>query len=121
MNICIVCNSELSGKQVFYCSKKCKIINTNNKYKKYELQRKKGFDRKLNIFISRGGKCEICGYKKNLSAIDFHHIEKDKKLFKIDIRQFSNRKYGVIEDEISKCLMICANCHREIHNPEFNI
>lgn len=66
----------------------------------------------------KGGKCEICGYDKYNGALDFHHIEPDKKDFGI-----GNRKsYGFddkVKKELDKCILICANCHREIHGEEY--
>lgn len=68
-------------------------------------------------FISKlkekyGGKCLRCGYDKSLVALDFHHIDPEKKDFTI-----SNDRFKLIEaiEEIKKCILICSNCHREFH------
>lgn len=60
----------------------------------------------------RGGKCERCGYDTYLGALDFHHIDQTDKDFTI-----GNRDYKLKEcvEESKKCILICANCHREIH------
>lgn len=60
----------------------------------------------------RGGKCERCGYDTYLGALDFHHVNPTEKDFTI-----GNRDYKLIEcvEESKKCILICANCHREIH------
>lgn len=121
MNKCLNCDKGLSGRQRKFCSDYCKNSYNNNKYQKYEVQRKRGFENKLRIFLERGGKCEICGYNKNLSAIDFHHLDPSKKEFKVDIRSFSNNSKSKISIELEKCTMICANCHREQHNPTLNL
>jgi hypothetical protein len=58
--------------------------------------------------------CAICGYNKCDGALDFHHVnEKDRK-FSICACKFyhSNEK---ISEEISKCILLCKNCHYEIH------
>lgn len=71
--------------------------------------------------MERGGKCEICGYDKNMSALEFHHNNPEEKDFEIDIRHFSNTSIEKLKNELSKCILVCANCHREIHNPTLNI
>lgn len=60
----------------------------------------------------RGGKCERCGYDTYLGALDFHHINQTEKDFTIGNRDF--RLKDCIE-ESKKCVLLCANCHREIH------
>lgn len=68
-----------------------------------------------------GGSCYICGYKKNFSALIFHHCDPKKKKFKLDIRSLSNRKISRISDELKKCVLLCHNCHAEVHNPQYNV
>ena len=62
-----------------------------------------------------GGECSICGYSKCESALDFHHKDpeqKDKVKF-VDIR---NKSLVNMLEELKKCILVCANCHREIHS-----
>lgn len=68
-----------------------------------------------------GGCCEICGYNKNYSALQFHHLNPENKTFNIDARMLSNTKWDSIIKEWEKCKLLCANCHFEIHNPENKI
>ena len=71
-----------------------------------------------NIFINNlGGCCSKCGYNKNLAALEFHHIDPESKEFQIDIRRLSNTSMDKLQEEIHKCILLCANCHREEHNP----
>ena len=72
----------------------------------------------LNKFITRiklmfG--CKICGYKKCGSALEFHHLDKNTKDFSIS--QMANKKISIqtIKKEIRKCVCVCSNCHKEIH------
>lgn len=61
-----------------------------------------------------GGKCCNCGYSKCTSALEFHHLDNDKKDFTFsDYRDTAN--WNKIKTEIIKCAMVCANCHREVH------
>jgi hypothetical protein len=62
----------------------------------------------------KGGKCERCGYDKCIDALEFHHInptEKDKNFGNIKLRKWETQK-----KELDKCIMVCSNCHREIHS-----
>lgn len=61
-----------------------------------------------------GGKCLICGYKTSISALEFHHLDKTKKDFGIS-KNGITRSWEKTKSEIDKCILVCANCHREIH------
>ena len=64
-----------------------------------------------------GGKCKLCGYSKCIEALDFHHIDpsvKDGPNGNAAIRRGWSKKR--IAAEISKCILVCTNCHREIHS-----
>lgn len=64
----------------------------------------------------KGGKCEICGYDKNRNALEFHHLNPTEKEF--DISPAFNKSWESIKPEIDKCILVCANCHREIHSQD---
>jgi hypothetical protein len=87
----------------------------------YEAQQKRGLARKIAIVRTAGACCAKCGYNKNLAALVFHHTDSAAKDFKLDMRSLSNRKLEPILNEISKCVLLCANCHSELHNPHLNL
>ncbi len=61
-----------------------------------------------------GGCCVICGYNKCLAALEFHHTDptvKEHKLTYIVCRWTWKR----VLEELRKCILVCSNCHREIH------
>jgi len=91
--------------------------NPNN----YSAQKIRGIKRKLELIKRRGGKCEICGYDKNLSALEFHHKNPEDKEFPLDAKHLSNRTMEKINKEFDKCILLCANCHAEIHNPDLDL
>jgi len=62
----------------------------------------------------KGGKCELCGYDKCREALEFHHQDNAKKDFGISYKGIT-RSWKKIQQEIEKCTLVCANCHREIH------
>lgn len=112
---CIICGTTLKGKQTMFCTVSCK----NKTHQSYTAQKKRGLGRKLEIISTLGAKCTKCGYNKNLSALSFHHL-KDKS-FKLDLRSLSNRTYKKVMQELEKCVLLCHNCHAEIHNPELDL
>ena len=109
---CIICSKPLVGKQTKFCSITCK----NKDLQSYEAQKRRGLARKLNLTKTAGGRCTICGYHKNLAALVFHHTDSMGKDFKLDMRSLSNRKLEPVLKEIDKCILVCANCHAELHN-----
>ena len=68
---------------------------------------------KLKAIEYMGGKCEICGYDKCIRAFDFHHKNPNEKEFTIG--HYYKLKWGAIKEELDKCMLLCANCHRELH------
>lgn len=77
-------------------------------------KRRKELMRKAREYL--GGKCSICGYDKCYAALEFHHICGDDKEFGVSSRG-TTRSWDKIKNEISKCALVCSNCHRELHNP----
>ena len=114
MKNCIKCNTELTGLQKKFCSKECK--GKAHQYNSYLAQQERGLSRKISFVKKLGGQCSVCGYKKNVSALDFHHVDPSTKKFQLDLRVLSNNKLSVLEEELNKCILVCSNCHREIHN-----
>lgn len=125
MKECIICSTPLYGQQLKYCSNACKQKDHYNKVKyqpnTYHSQTIRGLKRKMHFVNYLGGKCEKCGYDKNLSAFHFHHKDPDKKEFELDIRKMSNMTFELLEKEVDKCTLLCSNCHAELHNPELDI
>lgn len=69
-------------------------------------------DRKKNLVNSFGGKCSICGYKKCMAALEFHHLDPTKK--EINLSTASNNTNFFFK-EAEKCILVCCRCHRELH------
>jgi len=62
----------------------------------------------------KGNECEICGYKKCGSALEFHHTTPNSKDFGISAKGYT-RSWQKVKQELDKCMLVCANCHRELH------
>lgn len=61
----------------------------------------------------KGGKCVRCGYSHYIGALEFHHIDPNGK--DVTISHLKHTTFGKIVPELDKCVLVCANCHREIH------
>jgi len=59
--------------------------------------------------ISQG--CSVCGYNKCGDALEFDHINREDKKFSLS--SCGSRSWEAIHEEIKKCVLLCANCHRE--------
>ena len=62
-----------------------------------------------------GGKCVLCGYDRCSDALEFHHKDSSQKEFGVS-QEGLTRSWERVKNEIDKCVLICANCHRELHN-----
>lgn len=65
----------------------------------------------------KGGKCEKCGYDKCNRALEFHHLIPNEKDFTIS--RYSVLSWDKVKKELEKCILICSNCHRELHDEEY--
>jgi len=118
MKKCSTCDKALRGRQRRFCSRTCKNSDTNNRHQSYVAQQRRGRKRKLALIHLKGAKCERCGYKKNYAALQLHHPNAGDKNFQLDVRTLSNRSWQAVMDESRKCVLLCANCHAEEHNPD---
>lgn len=76
------------------------------------IDRQREFKRKCVEY--KGGKCQICGYNKCNGALEFHHISSSLKEFQVSkngLKKFDDS----IKCEIDKCMILCSNCHKELH------
>lgn len=95
-------------------NKRIQIIKSKEKRKKdisnnVMSWRKK---KKKELVEYKGGKCLQCDYKKSIKAMEFHHIDPDKKDFTISGKSYSFKR---LKKEVDKCILVCSNCHCEIH------
>jgi hypothetical protein len=109
---CEHCDASYIGRGKRYCGKECQYAS-----------RKTGKDPKAAVMRWRksskgravelkGGKCMICGYDRCVKALEFHHLDPAEKEFQITGKI---RSWARIVEELKKCVLLCANCHREVH------
>lgn len=88
------------------CSVYCKVCTTDQ-----TIERQRNLKQKSVEYL--GGKCKNCGYDKYLGALDFHHIDPAQKSFSLGHNKLYS--FDKIKSELDKCILLCANCHREFH------
>ena len=90
----VMCSCETCGRTYAYDRRKghtkraCNSCRTNGRIERVDLKRE--------MVAAMGGRCQICGYDRCLRSICFHHRDTDAKRFE-------------------KCVLVCHNCHNEIH------
>lgn len=65
------------------------------------------------VYNELGRKCTVCGYDRCIEALEWHHVDSSTK--EITPSKVFSRSYERIIKELSKCVLLCANCHREEH------
>lgn len=72
-------------------------------------------DFKIKMIEYKGGKCERCDYNKYIGALEFHHLDPTKKDF--NLSSVKTKSFDdTIKKELDKCILVCSNCHKEIHS-----
>ena len=79
---------------------------------------------KKELVKYKGGACSICGYNKNSAVLSFHHThnprQDNQKEYSINIRIGNRCSLESLKKEADKCILVCENCHREIHQKEID-
>lgn len=92
----------------FYPRQKQKCKKCHNKR-----TAKAGQIKRIKAIELLGGCCQHCGYNKCYSALEFHHI--DPTLKDVNYATMRGWSFERIEEELQNCILLCANCHREVH------
>lgn len=69
---------------------------------------------KLRCVEYLGGKCIACGYDSCYAALEFHHKDPVQKTMPMDAANLCRYKWEQLTEELDKCALLCANCHREV-------
>lgn len=70
---------------------------------------------KERIVECMGGACQICGYDRHPNALEFHHLNPSEKEMSLASLRASPKSIDVVIEELKKCIMLCSNCHKEVH------
>lgn len=117
MMSCGICNNMLpktnfgtyrcrGGWKIFPYCKVCDSIRVKTKQRRL----------KQRCVDYKGGKCQLCGYKKCLRSLEFHR-DPSKKDFSISQWNLSSQEdFEKLKSELDKCDLFCSNCHGEVHD-----
>lgn len=95
------------------------IKEKNKKY--YEANREKKIQYQMERYNELLGvytrwkktlKCSLCD-ETDHNCLDFHHVDPSEKEIKISTA--IGRGANTVAKELSKCIVVCANCHRKVH------
>lgn len=102
---CKVCKKLIDSKYYRDSAKRRSIVREDAKY---GILRARTFARR----VRKKSKCSKCG-ENRWYVLDFHHISNKD----YSIAHMSNSGYSIkrIKSEMKKCIILCANCHREEH------
>lgn len=89
-----------------------------NTVKKVLDWRRRTKERMVNSF---GGKCGICKQTFPNEVFDFHHLNPEEKELKLTSLMVNGNSWEKIVKELKKCVMLCANCHRQVHSKHLQI
>jgi len=83
--------------------------------------RRRGWRKRIKDMMIKcmGNGCNRCGYNQCHGALDFHHL-KDKKVLLSSLIYHPSKSSELLE-EAKKCILLCKNCHSELHNKVWNI
>lgn len=90
------------GKQK-QCCKKCHVKKQVGRWETYKREAVK----------YKGGKCQFCDYSRCPASLAFHHIDPTKK--DPEWKLMKNRAFKNWKHEVDKCILLCHNCHYELH------
>ncbi len=60
-------------------------------------------------------KCCLCNFSEVQEALEFHHVHPEEKSFAICSSNTTTKALRAQLEEMKKCILVCANCHRGIH------
>jgi len=92
----------------------------DNKQVYKERCRKRRRDQKEWFFenVLKDLKCDRC-VETHPWCLEFHHLDPTTKIATVSSLVRGLRSRQIILDEVSKCICLCANCHRKLHHEEF--
>ena len=112
----IIDSCSIHGETEFYIIKKSRRDNGYQRVcKKCSIERttKRRQNNKQRATEYLGGSCSVCGYNKCNAALEFHHKDPNEK--DIEPAKLFSKNWKNIQPELDKCILLCTNCHKTIH------
>lgn len=110
---CIICGKilEYGNHRKKFCSEICWKENR----RKYNREKKREKQKVLEDYKLSIG-CKVCGYKRCSDNLSFHHLYgKDFRIRQDDLCSYLINGNKRVKKELDKCILVCKNCHGEIH------
>lgn len=101
----------LEWKKQYFLKNIDKIRKYNKEHSREIYQKNRKWVNEYKLYIG----CLVCGYNKCAEALDFHHLNDDDKSFNISTKVGKNTNLEIIKKEMEKCIILCRNCHAELH------
>jgi hypothetical protein len=92
--------------------------NHRNRKQRYNYRTKRLHQIKIDLIVQAGSQCVACGFEFDgdcLSVFDFHHRDPNFKELSLNQNSFNKVSKDKLYDEVKKCDLLCANCHRQLH------
>jgi transposase len=70
---------------------------------------------KAILVAEAGGRCSLCGYDRNMRALQFHHLDPSSKRHEINAKGVA-LALETLRGEARKCVLLCSNCHAEVED-----
>lgn len=110
--------------RAYYFTHKAESRERNRKWRKLNPEKSKErwraearrYRARMDEYKSSRG-CALCG-ESHPACLEFHHVDPKKK--ERNIGTSAGLKWATILAEISKCTLLCSNCHRKLHHPREN-
>lgn len=99
------------------CERTYKTAYYNRNKKDYPIRTKKRRALLKTLIQNSKTHCKICGESEKI-CLDYHHLF-DKKFILSQGHNIGSIKK--VKEEIAKCIILCANCHRKVHAGIINV
>lgn len=114
VKVCTACKKEKTEEEFYKKSNgrlhaECKSCFNDRRMKSYYNKQDK-----VNQYKLQKG-CLVCGYNEYSFCLDLHHKDGQDKEDNISRMVTKNFSWDKIENEINKCVVLCAICHRKLH------
>lgn len=83
----------------------------HERYLGYRAEYKRSLNERVNTYKCSLG-CRVCGENSHPSVLDMHHLD---PTIKEDAPSMMRTSWDRWIAEASKCIVLCANCHRKVH------
>ena len=68
--------------------------------------------------IKRTNICIVCGKS---TTLQFHHVDEKLKKFNIANAPQMRYSFNTLDEELTKCVLLCKECHEAVHNENFDL